>query len=159
VCRHVVLALVLAVAAPSASAAPARLLPGFRSPSRNIRCLYLPPGRGDTGRPSPSALLCSIRRAHYGAELQDRCLNPGGKRGEGVDWHGWELSPTRRARILCSGGILYRPERDHPHYVTLPYGRSWRRGAFTCFSRTAGITCRTPRGHGLFVARESWRAW
>ena len=44
-------------------------------------------------------------------------------------------------------------------YVDLPYGRTWRHGAFSCASRVTGVTCRNRAGHGLFVSRQSWRAW
>jgi hypothetical protein len=30
---------------------------------------------------------------------------------------------------------------------------------FTCSSRATGVTCRNRDGHGLFVARETWRTW
>ena len=51
------------------------------------------------------------------------------------------------------------PSSQKPTYVTLPYGKSWRQGAFTCVSRIAGVTCRNRAGRGLFISRQSWRAW
>jgi hypothetical protein len=135
--------LLLSVAAGTASAVR---LPGFRSPSGNIRCLALPGGH---------AVLCTLAHADYAARLQARCMAPG---GAGVDWHGFTLSATGRGMLNCSGGILYPPSRA-PLYVVLPYGRSWRLGVFTCWSRSTGVTCRNRSGHGLFVSRQSWRAW
>jgi hypothetical protein len=124
----------------------ALLLPGLVSPSGNIRCAYL-------AQPQP-VLLCSIRRADYAAALQDRCLNPNGQTGAGVDWHGFSLG-ARRGEVLCSGGLLItKPVR----YTTLAYGRTRRLGRFTCTSRSTGVTCTTP-GHGVFISRQSWRAW
>ena len=79
--------------------------------------------------------------------------------GAGVDWHGFTLSPTGKGLVNCSGGILYNPATQHPSYVTLAYGRTRRVGSFTCASRRTGLTCRNGRGHGLFLSRESWRAW
>ncbi len=140
------LAFGLLVAAAVVAPAGAATVPAFRSPSGNIRCVYAPPGR----------LFCSIGRASYAATLQDRCLNPNGQKGAGVDWHGWELRPRARTQVLCSGGILYT---GTPKYVTVPYGQSWRRGSFTCLSRASGVTCRTAGGHGLFAARETFRIW
>jgi acetylornithine deacetylase/succinyl-diaminopimelate desuccinylase-like protein len=54
-------------------------------------------------------------------------------------------------------GILYDPGTQRPVYTTLPYGKVWRRGPFTCASRLAGVTCTNTRGHGLFLSRQSWR--
>src|SRR5437868_3506482 len=89
-------------------------LPGFHSPSGNIRC-YPEPGA--------SLLRCDIARSAYGKALQARCLRPD---GSGVDWHGFELGATTRGRVTCSGGILYDSSRYRPTYADLPYGRTWR---------------------------------
>jgi hypothetical protein len=140
-----------ALVATSALARPATTLPGFRSPSRNISCLFVPASGGGSSR-----LLCSIAHATYVKTLQNRCMAP---TGGGVDWHGFELTPTRMGAVVCSGGILYSPATQHPRYVTLPYGRTWRQGVFTCQSRVTGITCRSRTGHGLFTSRGSWKAW
>ncbi len=123
-------------------------LPGIRSPSGNIRC-FVVPGRA-------SVLRCEIVHSVYSARLQARCMAPN---GTGVDWHGFELTVTGKGAVTCSSGILYNPGTQRPSYVTLAYGRTWRQGAFTCTSRTIGLTCRNRAGHGLFISRESWRAW
>lgn len=121
-------------------------LPGFHSPSGNIRCFVAPGGN----------LLCSVSHADYATALQARCMGPG---GAGVDWHGWQLRGAGKGGVSCSGGILYNPSTQRPTYVNLPYGRSWRKGPFTCVSRLTGVTCTNTRGHGLFISRGSWRAW
>jgi hypothetical protein len=151
--RLAVLLLTLGAVAPAAAAAT---LPGIVSPSGNIRCTYLPPAKDDTGHLLAAVLLCDIRQSSYAAELQDRCLNPNGQKGAGVDWHGFGLGPRTRGSLVCSGGLLVtKPAK----YATLAYGKSWRRGVFTCASRITGITCTNPAGHGLFVSRRSWRVW
>jgi hypothetical protein len=121
----------------------AKTLPGIRSPSGNITCLYVP-GRPDT-------LRCNIAKADYTSALQDRCMA-----GPSVDWHGFELTPSRKGMVTCSGGILFTGK---PNYVMLPYGKTWRRGVFTCASALTGMTCRSGAGHGLFLSRQSWRGW
>jgi hypothetical protein len=127
------------------------LLPGFHSPSGNIRCFAVPiVGTG------ASMLRCEIRRSSYASALQARCMRPD---GSGVDWHGFELTQTGKGAVTCSGGILYDTGTQRPSFVDLPYGRTWRRVGFTCVSRVTGVTCRNGRGHGLFISRESWRAW
>jgi hypothetical protein len=140
------LLLLVASLAFSAAASATTLLPGFHSPSGNIRC-YVGPG---------TTLRCSIAQASYAQELQERCLHPN---GSGVDWHGFELRPRGKGAVTCSGGILYNPSTQRPSYSLLPYGTSWRRAGFTCTSQTTGVTCRNAGGHGLFVSRGSWRAW
>ncbi|HEX7582554.1 MAG TPA: hypothetical protein VF321_05655 [Gaiellaceae bacterium] len=135
-----------ALVAPAA--AVAMTLPGISSPTGNIRCLFL-------GAPSRD-LLCTLDHADYAARLQARCLGPN---GEGVDWHGFILGPAGKGLVNCSGGILYDPSTQHPRYSKLAYGRTRRLGAFTCSSRRTGLTCTNGRANGLFLSRESWRAW
>jgi len=141
--RRLVVAGVLCalVAVPHASA---ETLPGFRSPSGNIRCFV-------TGGP---VLLCQIHQANYAAALQQRCIT----RAD-VDWHGFQLGRRGRGTVTCTGGILYNPDSQHPSNKVLQYGRTWRSGPFTCSSHRAGVTCTTRSGHGIFVSRERWRAW
>jgi len=144
--RGLVAATLCALALAAAGSAAAKtILPGFHSPTGNIDCLFV-----------HGSLLCHIARADYAETLQARCMGP---QGQGVDWHGFELHPTGKGGVTCSGGILYSPDTERPAYVNLPYGRTWRRGAFACTSQPAGVTCRSRTGHGLFVSRQTWRAW
>ena len=143
------------VAVASAATQPT----GFRSPSGNISCLFVPSTHDDTGHLLPAQLLCSIERSAYDATLQDRCLNTNGQVGAGVDWHGFSLGATRRGSVVCSGGILYNPNLVKPSYVTLNYGATMRRGEITCRSQRTGVSCHNGSGHGLFVSRETWRVW
>jgi hypothetical protein len=145
--RVVLLALAVALAAAGVAGAVTNL-PGFRSPSGNISCLLIPG--------PPRNVQCKIAHADYATKLQARCMGPG---GAGVDWHGFTLTATKPATLVCSGGILYNPTTQRPTYVTLPYGKSWRRGVFTCLSRVTGVTCTSRAGHGVFVSRQSWRVW
>ena len=145
-------ALAAAALAALAPAASATRLPGIVSPSGNIRCLFVPPSNGS----GPVNLLCSIGAAVFATHLQHRCMAPN---GSGVDWHGFELGAIRPGQVLCTGGILYNPGTQHPHYVTLPYSRTWHQNVFTCTSRVTGLTCTNRAGHGVFISRESWRTW
>jgi hypothetical protein len=138
---------IIVAAAFAVSSASARLLPGFRSPSGNIRCFVLAGHSGD--------LLCTIAAADYTKTLQARCIDA----GAGVEWHGFTLGATRRAALNCSGGIQYDPATDRLPIARLAYGSTWRSGDFSCSSSRTGVTCRNHRGHGLFVSRASWRAW
>jgi hypothetical protein len=139
----------LALVVPAAASAAPTPIPGIRSPSGNLSCLYVPRS-GALGVPE---LLCNVRRSSYGARLQRLCRS--GKAG--VDWHGFELTPTKKATVVCSGGILYDPSRQKPTYTTLAYGHTWRHGAFTCVSRVTGLSCTNRARHGLFLSRAFYR--
>ena len=143
--------------ASASVAVSATRLPGFRSPSGNISCLFIPsaPNSSGSGR-TPATLLCKIAHADYAKPLQDRCMGP---TGAGVDWHGFTLSAARKGSVSCSGGILYNPDTQRPTYVTLPYGKTWRQKMFSCTSRVTGVGCSNPNGHGLFISRQTWRVW
>jgi hypothetical protein len=148
VIRTLVIAASCAVALAAADPGAAKtVLPGFHSPTGNIKCLFIP---------NPGVLRCQIPRADYAKTLQARCMGP---KGEGVDWHGFELTASRKGGVTCSGGILYSPGTQRPSYVNLPYGKTWRQGVFSCRSRAIGVTCRNRTGHGLFVSRQTWRVW
>jgi hypothetical protein len=41
--------------------------------------------------------------------------------------------------------------------VTVPYGNTWRSGAFSCDSEFDGITCRNRSGNGFFLNRDTFR--
>jgi hypothetical protein len=119
----------------------AAALPGVKTPSGNVSCVA-----------TPAALHCDVGRSVYGARLQARCSAP----PAGLDWHGFELTPTRRGEIACSGGVLVM---GAVRLRTLAYGRTWRHGPYACVSRRAGLTCTNGNGHGLFVSRLTYRAW
>ncbi len=136
-----------ALAAPALAtptlAAPALTapFPGVRTPTHNITCAV-----------TPAALHCDIARASFRSRLQQRCLAP----PTGLDWHGFELTPTGKGAFTCSGGVLVM---GPVHYVTLGYGRTWRHGGYTCRSRLTGLTCTNRTGHGLFLSRVSYRTF
>jgi hypothetical protein len=136
--------------AASAGAQTTMTLPGFHTPTGNIRCF------ASLADSAPATLHCQIGQADYSAQLQARCLQPD---GSGVDWHGFELGARSRGLVSCSGGILYSPDTQHPLYANLPYGKTWRHAPFACASRLSGVTCTNGHGHGLFVSRQSFRTW
>jgi hypothetical protein len=144
--RFALVAVLLLLGATGVAAAKTTL-PGFRSPSHNIRCFR--------NAEPPGILHCEIAHADYAQRLVAHCAAP----PIGVDWGGFELGPTRKGAVTCTGGVLYSPDRQRLSDAVLAYGRTWRSGPFTCASRVAGVTCTSRSGHGLFVSRQSWRAW
>jgi hypothetical protein len=132
------------------SAAVAAVLPGVKSPSRNISCFYVPIKPTSRG-----TLLCDIAQASYLRAVQNRC-----QARAGLDWHGFSLVQSHRtAQLVCTGGVLYDIGRDTPRFTVLAYGRTWRSHGFTCISRVTGLTCTNGRGNGLFLSRASYRLW
>jgi hypothetical protein len=125
------------------------VIPGIRTPSGNISCVYI----YVAGPGNHPMLHCMIQRARYAGALQRSCIS-----SSKLDWHGFELHPGLKGSITCSGGILY-PGYEHPVYRTLAYGSTWIHGDFSCTSARPGVTCRTTGRHGLFISRERWRAW
>ena len=130
------------LAAPTSSSAArqagVRILPGFRSPTGNIKCFVV------------KSLYCEIDKANYRQRLQARC---------DLDWHGFELNAANRARSYCTSNAAYNMGTERPNNAKLAYGKSFRHGVFTCLSRVTGVTCRNRHGHGLFVSRQAWRTW
>jgi hypothetical protein len=148
--RLAIILLVLGAAAPASAslAGSTTSLPGFRSPSGNISCLFIPG--------TPATMLCKLEHADYAKTLQSRCMGP---TSAGVDWHGFLLPAARKGTVNCSGGILDDPTKQHPSYVTLAYGKTWRQRMFSCTSKVTGVSCSNPSGHGIFISRQTWRTW
>ena len=128
----------------SASAA-ARVLPGFNSPTGNIKCYYNPHGLAKPG--FGPVIRCGLNHADYAARLQHLC--PAG------DWHGFTLTATHRPFLYCPGGA----SGDRVSYRTLAYGSTRQLGQFVCTSRITGVSCVNRHGHGLFVSRQTFRLW
>ena len=129
----------------ASSAAAAANLPEIRSPSGNITCLYV--------TDKPQFLLCQIATSDYAPSLRKHCASA----PYFVDWAGFTLSATGKGVVACAGGPAYDPQSEHPHYVTLAYGKTWRQGPFACRSAATGVTCTNGAGHAVFVSRGAWR--
>ena len=143
--KQALVILTTALALGLSATAAAAVLPGFHSPSGNIKCYFNP--HGLTSRGFSPVVRCGLDQADYSMQLQHRC-----KAG---DWHGFTLTPKGRPLLYCPGGA----SGDHVSSPTLAYGRSWQRSSFTCTSRITGVTCRNRNGHGLFLSRQSYRTW
>ncbi len=69
-----------------------------------------------------------------------------------LDWTGVAMG-TGKAGPACAGDTVYDLKAP-----VLGYGRTWRRGPFTCLSMRVGLSCSNRSGHGFFLSRESWSA-
>lgn len=135
------LIVVSAVAAASAQAtrvAPSVKLASFRTPSKNIACLYRSAG--------PAGIRCDIFSKLRPPPSKGRCT-------EGV-WSAVTMTRTGKAYPICISDTVYNPKAP-----ILAYGRSWEVGGFVCSSKRTGLTCRNLRGHGFFLSRQSWRVF
>lgn len=103
----------------------------FYTPSANIGCALM-----------PDAVRCDIR---------DRRWEPSPKPSDcTLDWgNGVSVGATGGARIICAGDTLLGGT-----YGELPYGNALQRGAITCVSRSAGLTCRNQDGSGFLLSYQ-----
>ena len=111
----------------------------FQTPSKNIGCIYVAPF-ASTDKPS---LRCDI-----GGGLHP--LPPRPKRCD-LDWgYGYEMiGGSGRAKTFCAGDTA-----KDPRAPVLQYGRTWKKGPFTCVSQRIGLRCTNLVRHGFFLSRE-----
>jgi hypothetical protein len=156
----IVLALVMvvaagALAAAGASATAARFHTGyFQTPSGNIHCDFLYPGKFTFVR-------CGLKSGFKPSPPP---------RGPGCSPPHWlTLAPTGRPHLqhsICPGedegdaGPFIGGQRPGPPARVLRYGTSWGGGGLRCSSAVSGLTCRSRvSGHGFFLSRERWRVF
>jgi Family of unknown function (DUF6636) len=121
----------------TAGAARAAGIVAFQTPSHNIGCIYLAPGQ-DSPKPY---LRCDI-----GGGLHP--LPPRPKNCD-LDWgYGFSMAGTGRARPFCAGDTARIPKAR-----ILAYGKTWRKGPFTCVSQRTGLRCTNASRRGFFLSR------
>lgn len=131
----IALALLLA-AAPAASAG----ITGFKTPSRNIFCAYMVFG-------SERSLRCDISKTDNRPPSKPASCE--------FDWgYSFGLTPSGKGRRLCVSDTPMDPK-----FPVLGYGRTWKRGPFTCRSRETGVRCTNTRGHGFELSRSRQRVF
>ena len=129
--RRTALAAVL-ITLSVASTASARLVE-FRTPSGNIGCI------GETVR-ADNNLRCDIRNRSWSPPPRPKSCQ--------LDWgQGLSLNRTGRARYVCAGDTALNTG------PRLAYGATRRIGSIVCVSRTSGLTCTNPAGHGFRMSR------
>jgi hypothetical protein len=126
-----------AAASPSKTRASKDVYFDFRMPSNNIFCAYVV-----QSSPHATYLRCDIMSGLRPQPSSARCVD--GDRGIDVS-----MNATGRAHNPCVGDTV-----KNTHARLFPYGWTWRRGGFTCWSSTAGLRCRNLSGHGFFLSRE-----
>jgi hypothetical protein len=56
---------------------------------------------------------------------------------------------TGRAKTFCAGDTA-----KDPRAPVLQYGRTWRKGPFTCVSQPIGLRCTNRSKRGFFLSRQ-----
>ena len=108
---------------------------GFQTPSGNIFCAYL-------SFEQERSLRCDISRTTNAPPPKPASCE--------LDWgFSFGLTPRGKGRRLCVSDTPMDPS-----FKKLAYGRTWKRGPFTCRSRTAHLRCTNPRGHGFKISRS-----
>lgn len=127
--------LALAVGLLLPAAAPAKdVLKFFRTPSGNIGCLY---SKSAGSRPF---LRCDMREVAHPKPKPASCEFDYGQ--------SFGVSTKGRAHGLCVSDSAMDPGAS-----VLAYGRTRSFGPFTCTSRTSGLRCVAPSGHGFKLAK------
>jgi hypothetical protein len=126
--------LVVAACAALAATSPASAATFFETPSHNIGCVV-----------SKSGARCDIRE-HSWTPPPKPASCP-------VDWgNGLTVGRSGFARWVCAGDTVFGGKK------VLGYGKSVRRGRFTCTSRRNGVRCVNQRNqHGFKLSRRSAR--
>lgn len=109
----------------------------FRLPSNNIFCAYVV-----SSSPHAKYIRCDIMSG-IKPKPTGKCKYEG-TRGISVD-----LNVTGRATFPCSSDTVYNKSA-----AKLNYGKTWRRGGFTCKSKKAGLRCSNKSAHGFFLSRQ-----
>jgi hypothetical protein len=67
-----------------------------------------------------------------------------------LDWgYGYAMTAFGKARTFCAGDTAHDPRAP-----ILQYGKTWKKGPFTCLSRPIGLRCANRSRHGFFLSRE-----
>jgi len=109
----------------------------FRMPSNNVFCAYVV-----SSSPYAKYLRCDIMSGIKPKPSSRGCVE--GSRGFSAD-----IDVTGKATFPCSSDTVYNKRARK-----LAYGKTWRKGGFTCKSKLAGLRCSNLSRHGFFLSRQ-----
>jgi hypothetical protein len=109
----------------------------FRMPSNNVFCAYVV-----SSSPYAKYLRCDIMSGIKPKPSSRGCVE--GSRGFSAD-----IDVTGKATFPCSSDTVYNKRARK-----LVYGKTWRKGGFTCKSKLAGLRCSNLSRHGFFLSRQ-----
>ena len=109
----------------------------FQTPSAKIGCAVTK---------APDTLRCDTRYATSFSRSGHKCT-------EGDYGHSFEVLPTGAGKAICAGDTVLGAANAR----TIPYGKTWRLGPFTCTAVPSGLTCQNGAGHGFALSVQSQR--
>ncbi len=109
---------------------------GFQTPTRNIHCTIFE----DEG-----LLRCDI--------IKNRAKLPPKPKDCDLDWgNAFGMGLTGAAQRACHGDTIVAGTNP-----VLGYGKTWRKGGFTCTSKTTGLTCTNRDKKGWEISQTKQR--
>ena len=70
---------------------------------------------------------------------------------EGDYGHAFQVSESGAGEAICAGDTVLSATEKH----TIPYGKTWLLGPFSCTAEQSGLTCRNGGGHGFKLSVQS----
>jgi Family of unknown function (DUF6636) len=141
--------LVGAVAATMGSAGVSKSarISAFKSPKRNIICVYLPAGGGQQ-----AGVECGIKS---GLKPPPPRRGPACKHLDYVHDRIDLLATGRAHPVACAGdagAFAYAKQAR-----VLKYGRTFHKGGIWCSSHPSGMTCTNKSAHGFFLSKPRYK--
>jgi hypothetical protein len=111
----------------------------FEMPSKRIGCAV---------SSDPSTIRCDTA-------FQTRFSRSGHRCQFGDYGQAFEMRRSGAAKAICAGDTVL----SAPDARTIPYGRTWLLGPYTCISRKSGLSCRNPDGHGIALSLQAQKVF
>lgn len=124
-----------------ANAVPVAQSSSFMLPSGRLGCAY---AEADPAAGFRASIRCDVMEPTFKAPRLKDCEQDQG--------NSLALEERGTAVWVCHGDTVLDPRNP-----VLAYGRTWKRGGFTCTSSTAGVRCLNGAGHGFELARGKYR--
>jgi hypothetical protein len=140
-----VLALAALALVPASAGARKVTITYFKTPSRNIVCMY---SSGLAG--SQPGIDCAIKSGLKPPPRKVKC-----KEGDPTDLFIFMARTGRAREQSCAGDP--GPLVGEKHARVLKYGHTFSRGGLRCKSAMNGLTCRNKSHHGFFLSRAHSR--
>jgi len=109
----------------------------FETPSGKIACGVFR---------DPTSLRCDTKYETSFSRSGHTCT-------EGDYGHAFEVAQSGAGKAICAGDTVASATESH----TIPYGKTWLLGPFSCTARTSGLTCRNGEGHGFDLSVQRQR--
>jgi hypothetical protein len=109
----------------------------FETPSGKVGCAVTK---------APDTLRCDTRYDTSFSRTGHKCT-------DGDYGHSFEVLPSGAGKAICAGDTVLGANNAK----TIPYGKTWLLGPFSCTAQPSGLTCRNGAGHGFALSVQSQR--